>query len=122
MIDVRTTYALTALVLMLAPIGILLTTRGFRNHQITCWVLANLIGGLGFGLVMLRGAAPDFISFHLAQALMLLGMFLRIHALRILETPGSFCLTRENLRPFVFWFVGYIAAAQPGGPTAPHLG
>jgi signal transduction histidine kinase len=108
MIDVRTTYALTALVLMLAPIGILLTTRGFRNHQITCWVLANLIGGLGFGLVMLRGAAPDLISFHLAHALMLLGMFMRIHTLRILEAPGSFGLTRANLQPFALWFVGYM--------------
>jgi signal transduction histidine kinase len=108
MIDVRTTYALTALVLMLAPLGILLTTRGFRNHQITCWVLANLLSGVGFGLVMLRGAVPDLVSFHLAQALMLLGMFLRIHAIRILESPGSFGLTRENLRPFAFWFVGYM--------------
>ena len=109
MIDVRTTYALTALVLMLAPLGILLTTRGFRNHQITCWVLANLVSGIGFGLVMLRGAVPDLVSFHLAQGLMLLGMFLRIHAIRILEAPGSFCLTRKNLRPFAFWFVGYMA-------------
>ncbi len=109
MIDVRTTYALTALVLMLAPIGILLTTRGLRNHQITCWVLANLIGGLGFGFVMLRGAAPDLISFHLAHVLMLLGMFMRIHTLRILEAPGSFGLTRENLQPFALWFVGYMA-------------
>jgi len=108
MIDVRTTYALTALVLMLAPIGILLTTRGFRNHQIICWVLANLISGIGFALVMLRGAVPDLVSFHLAQALMLVGMFLRIHAIRILEAPGSFCLTRENLRPFGLWFVGYM--------------
>ena len=109
MIDVRTTYALTALVLMLAPIGILLTTRGFRNHQITCWVSANLVSGVGFGLVMLRSAVPDLVSFHLAQALMLLGMFLRIHAIRILEAPGSFCLTLENLRPFAFWFVGYMS-------------
>ena len=108
MIDVRTTYALTALVLMLAPIGILLTTRGFRNHQITCWVLANLISGVGFALVMLRGAVPDLVSFHLAQALMLLGMFLRIHAIRILAAPGSFGLTGENLRPFILWFVGYM--------------
>lgn len=109
MIDVRTTYALTALVLMLAPIGILLTTRGLRNHQITCWVLANFLGGLGFGFVMLRGAAPDLISFHLAHVLMLLGIFMRIHTLRILEAPGSFGLTRENLQPFALWFVGYMA-------------
>lgn len=108
MIDVRTTYALTALVLMLAPIGILLTTRGFRNHQITCWVLANLLSGIGFVLVMLRGAVPDLVSFHLAQAFMLLGMFLRIQAIRIVGAPGSFGLTRENLQPFGLWFVGYM--------------
>lgn len=109
MIDVRTTYALTALVLMLAPIGILLTTRGFRNHQITCWVLANLVNGVGFGLVMLRGVVPDLMSFHLAQLLMLLGMFMRIHTIRILDEPGSYGLTRKNLQPFGLWMAGYMA-------------
>ena len=109
MIDVRTTYALTALVLMLAPVGILFTTRGFRNPRITCWVLANLISGFGFGLVMLRGAVPDFVSFHLAQAFMLVGMFLRIHAIRLIELPESFGLSRTNLQPYVLWFVIYMS-------------
>jgi lysylphosphatidylglycerol synthetase-like protein (DUF2156 family) len=71
MIDVRTTYGLIAVVFLIAPIAILLTTRGMRNRQIYCWVAANAAHGLAYILVGLRDSIPDAMSYHLAQVLLL---------------------------------------------------
>lgn len=107
MIDVRTTYGLIAVVLLIAPIAILLTTRGMRNRQIYCWVAANAAHGLAYILVGLRDSIPDAMSYHLAQVLLLSSAFLRVHTIRVIAAPDHYHLAAAW--PFLGWLLAYMA-------------
>ena len=106
MIDVRTTYGLIAFVLLIAPIAILLTTRGMRNRPIYCWVVANAAHGLAYILFGLRDSIPDAMSYHLAQVLLLSSAFLRVHTIRIIAAPDHYHLAAAW--PFLGWLLAYM--------------
>ncbi len=106
MIDVRTTYGVIALVLLIAPIAILYATRGIQNRQIYCWSAANAADGLGYILVGLRDSIPDAMSYHLAQVLLFSGGFLRVHTIRLIAAPHHYHLAAAW--PFLGWLLAYM--------------
>ncbi|MEY4001801.1 MAG: hypothetical protein RI968_919 [Pseudomonadota bacterium] len=69
LLDIRTLHLFAAIVFLVGPLGLLLTTRGIRTQPIYLWVFANLAAGISLVLVGMRGFIPDVASFHGSQIL-----------------------------------------------------
>jgi len=73
-LDVQTLSVVT--VFITALLGALLVFAGLQNRSIRApmwWGAAHIVNATGLGLLTSRGAAPDFITVDLANALVLLG-------------------------------------------------
>lgn len=77
-IDVQTVYLFSFLLFLLTPLLVLYVLKDVKNHGVVCWCVAGLLIGLGIVLVGFRGALPSWISFHLAQLLIIAGLSLRV--------------------------------------------
>ena len=85
-LDVETLSVVT--VFVTALLGALLVFAGLQNRSIRApmwWGAAHIITASGLGLFTSRGAAPDFITIDLANALLLLGYGLTWSGARIFD-------------------------------------
>ncbi|MFM1826999.1 MAG: hypothetical protein RLY67_380, partial [Pseudomonadota bacterium] len=101
LLDIRTLHLFAAIVFLVGPLGLLLTTRGIRTQPIYLWVFANLAAGISLVLVGMRGFIPDVASFHGSQILAVLGLCLRV------QTFES--LLGQALRPMLPRYLAVIA-------------
>ena len=89
-LDVQTLSVVT--VFVTALLGALLVFAGLQNRSIRApmwWGAAHIVGASGLGLVTSRGAAPDFVSIDLANALVLLSYGLTWTGARIFDGRRS---------------------------------
>jgi diguanylate cyclase (GGDEF)-like protein len=73
-LDLQTLSVVT--VFITALLGALLVFAGLQNRTIRApmwWGAAHIVNAIGLGLLTSRGAAPDFVTLDLANALVLLG-------------------------------------------------
>jgi diguanylate cyclase (GGDEF)-like protein len=85
-LDVQTLSVVT--VFVTALLGALLVFAGLQNRSIRApmwWGAAHIVGASGLGLMISRGAAPDFITVDLANALVLLSYGLTWTGARIFD-------------------------------------
>jgi len=85
-LDVQTLSVVT--VFVTALLGALLVFAGLQNRAVRApmlWGAAFIIGAAGLGLLTTRGAAPDWISTDLANALVLMGSALTWAGSRIFD-------------------------------------
>ena len=85
-IDLQTLSVVT--VFVAALLGALLVFAGLQNHSVRApmwWGAAHIVNASGFALLTLRGAAPDFVTIDLANALVLLGYGLTWTGARIFD-------------------------------------
>jgi len=99
-LDVQTLSVVT--VFITALLGALLVFAGLQNRSIRApmwWGAAHVVNASGLGLLTSQGAAPDFVTNDVANALVLLGYGLtwsgarifdgrKVHALRVLLAPA----------------------------------
>jgi len=88
-LDVQTLSVVT--VFITALLGALLVFAGLQNRSIRApmwWGAAHIVNATGLGLLTSRGAAPDFVSVDLANALVLLGYGLTWTGARLLDGRG----------------------------------
>jgi diguanylate cyclase (GGDEF)-like protein len=99
-LDVQTLSVVT--VFVTALLGALLVFAGLQNRTIRApmwWGAAHVVNASGLGLLTSQGAAPDFVTNDLANALVLLGYSLtwsgarvfdgrKVHLLRVLFAPA----------------------------------
>jgi hypothetical protein len=122
-LDVQTLSVVT--VFITALLGALLVFAGLQNRSIRApmwWGAAHIVNAAGLGLLSSHGAAPDFVTNDLANALVLLGYGLTwcgarifdgrpVHAVQVLLAPA-------------IWLVlcrvpGFTASASLGVIVAP---
>jgi len=92
-LDVQTLSVVT--VFITALLGALLVFAGLQNRSIRApmwWGAAHIINASGLGLLTSRGAAPDFVTIDLANALVLLGYGLTWTGARVFDG--------RSIRPF----------------------
>lgn len=85
-LDVQTLSVVT--VFITALLGALLVFAGLQNHTIRApmwWGAAHIVNACGLGLLTSRGAAPDFVTNDLANALVLLGYGLTWTGARVFD-------------------------------------
>jgi len=85
-LDVQTLSVVT--VFITALLGALLVFAGLQNRIIRApmwWGAAHIVNATGLGLLSSRGAAPDFVTIDLANALVLLGYGLTWTGARIFD-------------------------------------
>jgi diguanylate cyclase (GGDEF)-like protein len=85
-LDVQTLSVVT--VFVTALLGALLVFAGLQNRTIRApmwWGAAHIVGASGLGLLSSRGAAPDFVTTDVANALVLLGYGLTWSGARIFD-------------------------------------
>src|SRR5579872_1532216 len=85
-LDVQTLSVVT--VFITALLGALLVFAGLQNRSIRApmwWGAAHIVNATGLGLLTSRGAAPDFITVDLANALVLLGYGLTWSGARLFD-------------------------------------
>ncbi len=88
-LDVQTLSVVT--VFITALLGALLVFAGLQNRSIRApmwWGAAHIVNATGLGLLTSRGAAPDFITVDLANALVLLGYGLTWSGARLFDGRG----------------------------------
>lgn len=77
-IDIQTVYLFSFLLFLLIPLLVYYVLKDVINKEVIYWCIAGLLIGLGIVLVGFRGALPGWISFHLAQLLIITGLSLRV--------------------------------------------
>lgn len=85
-LDVQTLSVVT--VFITALLGALLVFAGLQNRTIRApmwWGAAHIVNATGLGLLTSRGAAPDFLTIDLANALVLLGYGLTWTGARVFD-------------------------------------
>jgi len=85
-LDVQTLSVVT--VFVTALLGALLVFAGLQNRSIRApmwWGAAYIVGASGLGLLTSRGAAPDFITIDVANALVLLSYALTWSGARVFD-------------------------------------
>src|SRR5579862_6920835 len=85
-LDVQTLSVVT--VFVTALLGALLVFAGLQNRSIRApmwWGAAHIVNACGLGLLVSRGAAPDFVTNDLANALVLFGFGLTWSGARIFD-------------------------------------
>jgi diguanylate cyclase (GGDEF)-like protein len=85
-LDVGTLSVVT--VFVTALLGALLVFAGLQNRSIRApmwWGAAQIVGAVGLALVTSRGAAPDFVSIDIANALVLLAYGLTWAGARVFD-------------------------------------
>jgi len=85
-LDLQTLSVVT--VFITALLGALLVFAGLQNRTIRApmwWGAAHIVNAIGLGLLISRGAAPDFVTIDLANALVLLGYGLTWTGARVFD-------------------------------------
>jgi len=85
-LDVQTLSVVT--VFITALLGALLVFAGLQNRTIRApmwWGAAHIVNAIGLGLLTSRGAAPDFVTIDIANALVLLGYGLTWTGARVFD-------------------------------------
>jgi diguanylate cyclase (GGDEF)-like protein len=85
-LDVQTLSVVT--VFITALLGALLVFAGLQNRSIRApmwWGAAHIVNAVGLGLLTTRGAAPEFVSIGLANALVLMGYGLTWTGARVFD-------------------------------------
>ena len=85
-LDVQTLSVVT--VFVTALLGALLVFAGLQNRSIRApmwWGAAHIVNAIGLGLLTSRGAAPDFLTIGLANALVLFGYGLTWTGARVFD-------------------------------------
>lgn len=85
-LDVHTLSVVT--VFITALLGALLVFAGLQNRSIRApmwWGAAHIVNAVGLGLLTSRGAAPDFLTVNLANALVLCGYGLTWTGARVFD-------------------------------------
>jgi diguanylate cyclase (GGDEF)-like protein len=88
-LDVQTLSVVT--VFITALLGALLVFAGLQNRSIRApmwWGAAHIVNATGLGLLTSHGAAPDFVTVDLANALVLLGYGLTWSGARLFDGRG----------------------------------
>lgn len=80
--DFSTAYLIFASIYVLAPLALLIVLWQYRDKQSNWWCYGSILSGVGVVLVGARGFVPDFLSYQLAQFLVIFGAFSRIWAIR----------------------------------------
>ena len=86
-LDVQTLSVVT--VFITALLGALLVFAGLQNRSIRApmwWGAAHIVNASGLGLLTSRGAAPDFVTIDVANALVLLGYSLTWTGARVFDS------------------------------------
>lgn len=81
--DIRTAYLINGMLYLVMPIVAWIVLSGKRNQQLAYWCGGGLLVGIGLAMIAMRGSVPDFISFGVANALVLAGNLGRIHSLQL---------------------------------------
>lgn len=88
-LDIRTLNFALLLFALVFAVGLFLMQRGLPHSRgVRWWAAANAAAGIGFLLLSLRGAIPDFLSIIVANALLLLAQcFFREGVARFRHRP-----------------------------------
>ncbi len=81
-IDTQFLYLLLGILFILIPISVYLATIEFHDQQVYLWCIGGLGAGIGMSLISLRGNIPDFFSYYIAQAAVIVGYICRALAIR----------------------------------------
>jgi diguanylate cyclase (GGDEF)-like protein len=103
-LDVPTLSLVT--VFITALLGALLVFAGLQNRSIRApmwWGAAHIVNAGGLGLLSLQGAAPDFLTIDVANALVLLGYGLMWSGVRVFD--GRRVRPLQVLAAPVFWLL-----------------
>ena len=114
-LDVQTLSVVT--VFITALLGALLVFAGLQNRSIRApmwWGAAHIVNASGLGLLTSRGAAPDFVTNDIANALVLLGYGLTWSGARIFDGRPIRPLRRAAWRRRSGW---RFAACRLSPPT-----
>ncbi len=101
-LDVKTLSVVT--VFVTALLGALLVFAGLQNRNIRApmwWGAAHIVNACGLGLLTSRGAAPDFVTNDIANALILVGYGLTWTGARVFD--GRNALVLQVLLAPVIW-------------------
>lgn len=93
--SVSTAIFLAGLLYLLMPSAVWVVMSKQRTRSVIYWCLGGLVFGLGAIFIGLRGQAPDWVTFALANIGLIVGSLLQIQALRI-----------ELGRPLTSWQLG----------------
>ena len=86
--SVSTAIFLAGLLYLLMPSAVWLVMSKQRTRSVVYWCLGGLVFGLGAIFIGLRGQAPPWVTFALANIGLIAGSLLQIQALRIeLDRP-----------------------------------
>ena len=100
-LDLQTLSVVT--VFVTALLGALLVFAGLQNRSIRApmwWGAAHIVNACGLGLLTSRGAAPDFVTNDIANALVLVGYGLTWTGARVFDGRNalvrSWCCSRRR--------------------------
>ena len=105
LIDTRTLYIFTAILMFMVPLGLLVSLIQNLNRQILIWFGLGMLSAVSFTLFGLRGHIPDYISIIVANALLAFVSIGRI--LILLDWLGT--LSRRHFKFYFAYFTIYIA-------------
>ncbi len=105
LIDTRTLYIFTAILMFMVPLGLLVSLIQNLNRQILIWFGLGMLSAVSFTLFGLRGHIPDYISIIVANALLAFVSIGRI--LILLDWLGT--LSRRYFKFYFAYFTIYIA-------------
>jgi diguanylate cyclase (GGDEF)-like protein len=116
-LDVQTLSVVT--VFITALLGALLVFAGLQNRMIRApmwWGAAHIVNAIGLGLLTSRGAAPDFVTVDIANALVLFGYGLTWTGARVFDGRA--------IRPYLVLLAPaawMLLCLVPGFGAAPNL-
>ena len=105
LIDTRTLYIFTAILMFMVPLGLLVSLIQNINRQILIWFSLGMLSALSFTLYGLRGQVPDYISIIGANALLAFVSIGRI--LILLDWLGT--LSRRHFKFYFAYLTIFIA-------------
>ena len=112
LLDIRTLHLFAAIVFLVGPLGLLLTTRGIRTQPIYLWVFANLAAGISLVLIGMRGFIPEVASFHGSQILAVLGLCLRVQTFESLLGQPLRPLLPRYIVVITIYLAAYVWAVE----------
>ncbi|MDP1697664.1 MAG: GGDEF domain-containing protein [Xanthomonadaceae bacterium] len=104
-IDLRSVMMVSVLLGILFSIGLLAArsyTDGRTRDSMTIWALGMLLQPITWGLIVLRGQIPDYLSIAVANSLTAITFALFAHALRRLRQPSGVPKLPYSLAVLVF--------------------
>ena len=115
MLHTQTLILLSILMQLLLPLIVLWTTAGRGRQAVWSWCMGAVLGGVGLLLIGLRPWVPHWLSYHLANTLLLIHWLLAAQALRwLLGRPWSqLQLILGAIAAWLFYSAVYIFSEPP---------